>query len=234
MGALVGAVYAKGENLDYMKDLAINLGAKRLSFIADPALSKTGLISGRKINNMLKSIFGDMEFQNLEIPFACLATDIENGREVVIKQGLVREGVQASCSIPVILPPIKQDGRYLVDGGMVNPVPVDILKRMGADFVIAVNVTSLEVEDSSGLDGKRRKQKAPNMFGIAFQTVNIISSQRLKSCLAEADIVISPQLTNIGRGDFHRASECIYQGELAALEYEQEIKRLIKNECLSL
>jgi NTE family protein len=183
MGALVGAVYAKGEKFDKMKDLAIDLGAKRFSFLTDPALSKTGLISGRKINNMLRSIFDDIEFQNLEIPFACSATDIENGQEVVIKQGLVRDGVKASCSVPIILAPTKYEGRYLVDGGMVNPVPVDILKRMGANFVIAVNVVSLEAENPPEVNTGSVGSKAPNMLTIAFQTVNIISSQRLKSCL---------------------------------------------------
>jgi NTE family protein len=226
MGAFIGAVYAKGEDLDSMRTLANDLGAKRLSFLTEPTLSRTGLISGQKINNMLKSIFGDMEFKDLNIPFVCSATDIEKGREVVINQGLVREGVRASCSVPIILAPTKYKGRYLVDGALVNPVPVDLLKKMGADVVIAVNVVTPESENSQD-DVKRAKQKVPNIFNIAFQTVNIISSQKLISCMAEADITIKPHLIHIGRADFHRASECIYQGELAVMNDEQELKRLI-------
>ena len=225
MGSLVGAVYAKGEDIDTMKQMARELGEKRLSFLTEPTLSKSGLISGIKINNMLRSVFGDLQFQDLKIPFACSATDIENGHEVVIDRGLVREGVRASCTVPVILAPIKREGRYLVDGALVNPVPVDLLKKMGADIVIAVNVTLPESENRDNNTGKDR-HKSPNMLTIAFQTVNIIGSQRLISCMAEADITISPQINHIGRGDFHRAEELIYQGELAALACEQELKQL--------
>jgi NTE family protein len=227
MGALVGAIFAKGEDVDTMRTLATDLGAKRFSFLTEPTLSKTGLISGVKVDNMLKSIFGDMEFQDLDIPFACSATDIEEGREVVINRGLVREGVRASCSVPIIFAPAKHEGRYLVDGALVNPVPVDLLKKMGADIVIAVNVVSPESDNSHDDGVKKAGRKAPNIFSIAFQTVNIISSQRLISCMAEADITIRPQLTHIGRTDFHRVDECILQGELATLTFENELKNLI-------
>ena len=144
MGALVGAVYAQGKDIDLMRSLAIALGPKRFYFLADPALSKSGLIRGRKFSNMLRSIMGDIKFQDLEIPFACSTTDIESGQEVVIRQGLVREGVRASCSIPIVFTPTKLGNRYLVDGGLVNPVPMSILKGMGADFIIAVNVMPAE------------------------------------------------------------------------------------------
>jgi NTE family protein len=226
MGSLVAAVYAKGEDIDAMKKMARELGERKLSFLTEPTLSKTGLISGIKINNMLKSIFGDMQFNDLKIPFACSATDIESGREVVIDHGLVREGVRASCTVPIILAPIKLEGRYLVDGALVNPVPIDVLKKMGADIVIAVNVTLPEPENRNNSIGKS-KHKSPNILSIAFQTVNIISSQRLLACLEQADITISPQVNHIGRGDFQRADEIIYQGELAAFSCEKDIKNLI-------
>jgi NTE family protein len=227
MGALVGAIFAKGEEIDLMKDLANDLGAKRLSFLTEPTLSRTGLISGLKINNMLKSIFGDMDFQELKIPFACSATDIENGREVVIDRGQVREGVRASCTIPVILAPIKIEGRYLVDGALVNPLPADLLKKMGADIIIAVNVAPLEYDNFNNNDIKKDRRKNPNILSIAFQTVNIIASQRLLACMDHADIIISPQVNHISRGDFHRVDELIRQGELAALACEQDLKRII-------
>lgn len=92
IGSLVGAIYAGGKDIDQMRSLAMDLDPKRFSFLADPVLSKSGLIRGRKIKDMLRSIIGDIEFRDLKIPFACSATDIENGQEVVIKQGLVRDG----------------------------------------------------------------------------------------------------------------------------------------------
>ncbi len=226
MGALIGAVFAKGEDVDSMKELAAELGAKRFSFLADPALPAAGLISGRKIDSMLTSIFGDLEFPELDVPFVCSATDIESGEEVVINQGLVRTGVKASCSIPVILAPTRYDGRFLVDGALVNPVPVSLLKRMGADIVIGVNVVSAESGNSQGDSTKKSKQKAPNILSIAFQTVNIVSSQKLLACQAEADIVINPRVSHIGRGDFHRVDELVLEGERAVFTCEEELKRL--------
>jgi NTE family protein len=229
MGSLVGALYAGGKDIEQIRKLAIDWGPKRFSFLADPALPKSGFIRGRKIKDMLRATIGDMEFQDLEIPFACSATDIESGQEVVIRQGLVREGVRASCSIPVILTPTKWGGRYLVDGGLVNPVPVRILKEMGADFTIAVNVLPVVREKPPEASQERTEPKEPNIFAIIIQMVNIISSQRLKSSLVGADVIIEPQVPHISWGDFHCAPECILQGELAARDSVQEIKRRLVN-----
>jgi NTE family protein len=182
---------------------------------------------------MLRSIIGDIEFRDLEIPFACSATDIESGQEVVVKQGLVREGVRASCSIPVILTPTKLGDRYLVDGGLVDPVPVRVLKEMGADFIIAVSVIPAEQQKPSEGSQNNKGPKEPNILSIAMQTVNIISGQRLKTSLIGADVIIEPQVTHIGWGDFHRANECIYQGELAAQASMQEIRRLLADFSLN-
>ena len=102
IGALVGAVYAQKKDINSMKELAIELGSKRFKFLADPTWPKTGLVRGRKIGEKLKSIVGNVEFNDLKIPFACVATDIDSGEEVVIKQGLVWEGIRASSSIPML------------------------------------------------------------------------------------------------------------------------------------
>ncbi|MBL7125451.1 MAG: patatin-like phospholipase family protein, partial [Dehalococcoidales bacterium] len=87
MGALIGALYAQGKDVGLIKNLAIDLGSKRFALLADPALPKTGLIRGRKIEDTLRLIFGDIKFGDLGIPFACVATDVETGEEAVIKQG---------------------------------------------------------------------------------------------------------------------------------------------------
>ena len=225
MGSLVGALYAQGKDASELEKVAVYWGSKRFSLLADLALPKTSLVGGRKIDNMLKTIIGDIEFGDLKIPFACVATDIETGEEVVIKQGLVREGVRASGSIPVILTAVKRRGRYLVDGALVNPVPVSILREMGADFIIAVNVTPLVSERIHRLSEEGLEAKEPNIFTVIMQIIHIIGYQAVKSSLVGADVIIEPQVTHIGWFDFHRAPECILQGELAVQDSIPKIKK---------
>ncbi len=168
-GALIGALYAQGRTTNEIKSLIVDLGRKRLALLTDLALPKTGLIRGRKIEDTLRSIMSDIEFGDLKMPFACVATDIVTGEEVVIKQGLVWEGVRASVSIPVILAVARREGRYLVDGVLTNPVPVSVLREMGADFIIAVNA----IPDRS--KSLKPVSKKPNIFSVIMQTIHIVA-----------------------------------------------------------
>lgn len=227
-GALVGALYAAGKDVTLIKSLAIDLGSKRFDLLVDLALPRTGLIRGRRIEDMLRSIIGDIEFGDLRMPFTCVATDIVTGEEVVIRKGLVWEGVRASVSVPVILAVARWEGRYLVDGALVNPVPVSVLKEMGADYVIAVNVTPDVRERIHRVNEERLETKEPNIFNVLMQTVYIAGHQAVRSSLVGADVIIEPQVTHIGWGDFHRVQECILQGELAAQNSIPEIKRQLK------
>ncbi len=220
-GAAIGALYAQGKHASQIKDLAISI--KRMQFLSlvDLALPRSGFIEGTRIKNLLKSIIGDIKFSDLKIPLACVATDIRSGEEVVINNGSVLEGVRASISIPVIFTAVKWQDRYLVDGGLVNPVPVKTVREMGADFIIAVNVMP-----PMGVRNRRaRKSKQPGMFNVMLQSIYIATYSVAKSSLERADIVIEPQLTDIGYGDFGRVRDCISQGELAAQESIPKIKK---------
>jgi len=226
MGAMVGALYAQGRDAAEMDELARYWGSRWLSLLADPTLPRTGLVRGHKIDNMLKEIFGNVSFSDLKIPFACNATDIETGDEVIIKHGLVRKGVIASGSIPVILKPVKREGRYLVDGALANPVPVSILRDMGANFIIAVNtIPSVQARHKGdSVDQQGMMSREPNILSVVMQITHIVNYRGLKTSLTGADIIIEPQVTKIGWSDFHRASECILKGKLAAQAAISEIK----------
>ena len=230
-GAAVGALYAQGKDASQIKELALDLGWKKLAPLVDPSLPKTGFIKGKKIRNLLASIFGgDIKFSDLKVPLACVATDIDTGEEVVIDQGSVVEAIRASISIPAIFTVVKREGRYLVDGGLVNPVPVNVVKRMGADFIIAVNV----IPDVAGRAHRVDKEgaggfKEPNIIHIIMQSIYIGTYSLVKSSLKAANIVIEPRLAHIGYGDFHHARDCILQGELAAQASIPEIKRQIES-----
>ena len=220
-GAAVGALYAQGKPARRIKELALDTGWRRLVSLIDLTLPKGGFIEGTRIKNLLKSIMGDITFNELKIPLACVATDIRSGEEVVISDGSVLEGVRASISIPAIFTAVKRQDRYLVDGGLVNPVPVSTVRKMGAELVIAVNVIppmGVRIQPSA-------ESKAPGIFQAMLHSLYIATYSLVRSSLAEADIVIEPKLPHIGYGDFHRISDSISQGEIAAQGLIELIKQ---------
>ena len=218
VGAAIGALYARQKDVNRIKELVMELGSKRFAFLLDPAIPKTGLIRGRRIEDELRSIIGEIEFRDLRLPFACVATDINSGEEVVIDRGPVWQGIRASGSLPILFTVARWGERYLVDGGLVNPVPVSTLREMGADFIIAVNVLP-----ERGV----RETKEPNIFNIALQTLNIASYRIIKASLEGADVVIEPEVGHIAFTDFRRVEECIRRGKQATQNAIPEIKRHI-------
>jgi NTE family protein len=139
MGAIIGALYASGLSAGELKKMVIELDWKKIIRMTDIALPFNGLIQGKRITALLKSILKDKDFDQLKKEFACVATDLTTGEEVVMKQGSLIEAVRASISIPLVFTPVKADGRFLVDGGLVNVVPVSVCRDMGANFIIGVN-----------------------------------------------------------------------------------------------
>ncbi|MCK4463812.1 MAG: patatin-like phospholipase family protein, partial [Candidatus Omnitrophica bacterium] len=142
MGALIGACYAKEREIAYLEEIVQGTDWKQLARLVDPnlALLFKGIIHGKKVKELLRTIIGDIVFKDLKIPLAVVATDVNTGEEVIIKEGSVIEAVRASISIPAIFMPVKLKHRFLMDGGVVNPVPVSVVRDMGATFVIACNV----------------------------------------------------------------------------------------------
>ena len=218
VGAAIGALYARQKDVNRIKELVMELGSKRFAFLLDPAIPKTGLIRGRRIEDELRSIIGEIEFRDLRLPFACVATDINSGEEVVIDRGPVWQGIRASGSLPILFTVARWGERYLVDGGLVNPVPVSTLREMGADFIIAVNVLP-----ERGV----RETKEPNIFNVVMQIINISSYQIIKASLEGADVVIEPEVGHIAFTDFHRVEECILLGKQATQNAIPDIKRHI-------
>lgn len=218
IGALVGALHAMGKNADEILKTAREIGSRRFNYLVDLNIPKTGLIRGKKIEEKLKQLYGDTEFFDLLLPFKCVATDIDSGEEVIIDDGPVWEAVRASISLPVILAVAKCKDRFLVDGALVNPVPVDIVKDMGAGFVIAVNVIP---------DRSIRDATEPNIFDVVMQTLHIVGYYAVRESIARADIVIEPEVDGFALTDFHRVDECVAKGEKAALKAIPEIKRLL-------
>ncbi len=251
IGSVVGSLYATGASIDQLEEAALSMKKSTTLFLIDPALPHSGLISGSKIVEMLNDLaLEGKTFDDLKIPFEAVATDVESGVEVILNQGKVIDAVRASISIPGIFTPVKYQNYYLVDGGVVNPVPVNVVQRMGADIIFAVSLAKLkpyttpliisketdnpeEVEKSSILQQKIEQVKStfesPNIFEVIVQSIDIMQAKITGQCLERADVVIVPfGIKDINLLDFDKAESVIKGGMMAALLKMPEIKEAIK------
>ncbi|MCU7943771.1 MAG: patatin-like phospholipase RssA [Candidatus Thiodiazotropha sp. (ex Cardiolucina cf. quadrata)] len=139
IGALVGAAYA-ADKLDLLQSWTCSLTWKEIIRFLDPALVGGGLIQGDRLTEFINEYVKNLEFENLKRQLGVVATDLETGREIWFREGPVMEAVRASISLPGLFTPLQHQGRWLVDGGLANPVPISLCRAMGADIVIAVNL----------------------------------------------------------------------------------------------
>ncbi|HAV10055.1 MAG TPA: hypothetical protein DCX22_00305 [Dehalococcoidia bacterium] len=149
MGAVIGALYASGMTAGEIKKRAMEMDWRQMYRFADIAMPMRGFIQGNRVTSFLKKLLKEKNFSQLERKFACVATDIMTGEQVVMLKGSLVEAIRASISMPVIFTPVKRRGRYLVDGGLVNVVPVSVCRDLGADYVIGVNVIPVPHEELS-------------------------------------------------------------------------------------
>jgi NTE family protein len=203
IGSIMGAAYALGIPLKNIEKVALRTTWKDL---ADFVLSKTGFLEGRNLEKIIREVIENKGFEDLKMPLAVVATDIENGEEVVITSGDLVRSIRASCSIPGIFIPMRIDGRMLVDGGLRSTVPSEAAKRMGAAFVIAIDVGYCV-----------RKGKITNIFQVLFQSTQIIGNELNKHERRPSDVVIEVPLgEDMHQMAFDRAAEIISIGEKAA------------------
>jgi NTE family protein len=224
IGALIGALYSHKLDISEIKKQAKQLDAVGVTALVDLTLPRSGIIGGKRIFNFLHRLLGETQFTDLKLPLSCVATDIIRGDEIVLNEGSVLEAVRASISIPVIFSVLHRQGRYLVDGGLVNPVPVSVVKQMGADFVIAVDVTPDKIERANYLK-ENVERKPPNIFQILVQSIYITTYLSARQDTLGADAIIHPRLVHIAPNEFHRAGEAILGGEMAVIDSASEIKR---------
>ena len=230
MGAVIGACFSKEGDIATVEEIALKTNRRQLARLLDLNLAslRKGLIYGQRIEKLLYSLIGDVEFKDLKIPFATVATDASTGEEVVIREGSVIEAVRASISIPAIFVPVKVQGKFLVDGGIINPVPVDVLKGMGAKFIIAVNVLcEPQKRKPISLSQKGEVPEAPNIFNTLIQAIYIMEYEIIKSRILKADIIINPDVSHIQAFEFYRGEEAILEGYKATRNILPKLQGLI-------
>ena len=166
VGALVGAAFAAG-SLDQLEGWALSLDWKRMLKLMDFGL-RGGLIKGKRVREVFREQFVEREFSELDVPFAAVATDLHSGQEVWLREGKVSAAIGASIAVPGLFQPVAHEGRYLVDGSVVNPIPVSLCRAMGADIVLAVDLGSDLVGRYARDDDRAPTQTTPRGFMSRF------------------------------------------------------------------
>jgi len=224
IGAVIGAWLALGKPLAELEELCLSFNrSKAWSELVDIGNPRYSVLAGKKIKKFLQKIFGSKTFSNCKIPFAVVATDLANGQEVILRRGKLVEAILASVSVPGLLPPVKFGKKYLVDGGPANITPVSVVKEMGADLIIA---SDLSVQPSARFTAK------PNLFTTLTLSYTIIREQSIQYQLNQAKskacptILIRPAFTDIvDTFEFNQTANFIKFGEMAMRQKVSSVKR---------
>ncbi|WP_375576995.1 patatin-like phospholipase family protein [Paracidovorax oryzae] len=212
-GSVVGALYANGMNAFELQEKAVALDEAK---IRDLQLSSGGLVLGQKLEDYVNAQVRNQPIERLAKPFAAVATRLEDGERTVFTRGNTGQAVRASSSIPGVFQPVAIGKYHFVDGGVVSPVPVDAARQLGADIVVAVDISN-----------KARGQAPAGMLGTLGQSIAIMGQKLGQAELARADVVVRPQVLDIGAADFTQRASAILEGEKAALAAMPQIRERV-------
>ena len=202
-GAVVGALYAAGHDAFAMQKIGQQLDEK---IFADWTLGGRGLLKGEALQDFINQQVGKRPLEKLNKPFAAVATDLNNGERVVFRTGDTGLAVRASAAVPGVFLPAQFRGHHYVDGGLTSPVPVQAAREMGADIVIAVDISA-----------RPEGQPVDSMTAIIWQTTTIMGGMIGANELKGADVVIRPKLPYVKSWDFTARNDAMLEGERAAL-----------------
>jgi NTE family protein len=245
IGAFVGSAAAAGE-LAKLENWVTGLAWRDVVGLLDLGFNG-GILKGEKLIAFFEKQFVDRDFGALAVPFGCVATDLASGREVWLREGSVAAAVRASIALPGLFAPVLRDGRLLVDGGLVDPVPVSLCRAMGAEVVIAIDLGSnlagksleLPPAEPGWIDrlraslgrGGSSDDRLPSMATVLAASVNIMQTRIARSRLAgePAEVHIAPRLGHMGLLDYHRAEEAIAEGRAAVTRMLPAIEHALES-----
>lgn len=250
IGALVGAAYCLGK-LDALETWVRGMRWQDVAGYFDIHLSG-GLITGERLMDALAEMIGDADFNDCLTPFAAVATNLETGQERWLREGKVLDAVRASIALPILFSPVRHEDTWLVDGGLVNPLPISLCRAMGADRVIAVDLQGDALErqtlkaakpiQENTLLGRTRqamadwlgREEGPNMpsiLDVMSHSINIMALRISRSRMAgdPPDVLLMPRMPQIGLMDFHRAEEALQAGRQAVERGRAALHDLIED-----
>lgn len=215
-GSFAGAAFAAGMTIEEIVEMSRNVSWASISGLS---ASPRSLLTNAKMAKLIKKKFPVHTFEDMKIPFAAVACDLDTGKEVVFKdRGDVAIAVRASCAIPGVYSPIKHEGHFLVDGGIITPMPSETVKNMGADIIIAVDVLA---------SGSSYFTRPNTLLGVMLQSALTVIKAASEAQHYHADVVIIPEVAHLRPDQLGRLDEFIELGEKAALSKIDEIRRLI-------
>ena len=247
MGAIIGVVYALKKDISAIEKIAekyskisefnidLSFGEKerkgkpfflkkmsdflKKGYILNLELRRKYLNDGGEIRKIIGELIDDKTFEDTKIPFVAVAADLVRGEKVIISRGKLFDALLASSSIPGMFPPVILDRKILVDGGIVDVVPIEVAQSLGANFVIAVSVSHTI----------KKRFEFNNAVEILFRTDSITSAELRKLQLSFADVVITPKVGRFHWSDFSKPERCIREGEIAAQDTISELKKKLKS-----
>jgi NTE family protein len=260
VGAMIGASYLAG-NLDKLEEWVLKSNRSDVYRFFEIKFSQSGFVDVERMDKFIHDYVAgeDLEVGELDKPFVAVATCLTTGQEVWSREGNVAQWVRASMSLPGLFPPVRIDDKWLVDGGLVNPVPVTACRALGADIVIAVNLNAdivgkglkdkhvQSAEEEEGLLNALKQQakeyssslfssrpdstSQPGLLSVISSSINIFQDRITRSRLAgdPADIIMTPRLRDVGLLEFGKAAEAMKTGRECVAKALPEIRRLIES-----
>jgi len=218
VGSILGAAYASGAPLAQIMATCRTL---RFRDIARWHVSRLGLASNHRLADLIERVFVSQTFEQLRIPMAVVATNLNSGEAVIFSEGNMIDPIRASCAFPGIFEPVEIGTRWLVDGGLIAPVPTQAARNMGAKYVVGVSVGMPEGD----------RGKPTNIFQVVSRAVCAAQKHQLEMWERHADLIIRPDVHSLAWDDFHRADEAIEAGKIAAkIALPRILKLLAEND----
>ena len=214
MGSVVGAIYASGTPAKLLHQLAAQICTMDYRKIFDMTMPRKGLVRGARVEAIIRTLTGDRIIEDLKIPYAAVATCLEDCATRVFTTGKVTDAVRASLSIPGVFEPVMMDGKTYVDGGVLDRIPADVARDMGADFVIAVDV---------GYQGGGRTTPK-TIMDVLLSSYELMEWEVMRTRLVTADVVLAPDTSGMSLSSFNLVEEFIARGRLAALAAMEELE----------
>ena len=217
-GSVVGAMYAAGNTGFQLQKMALDMDEASISDWALPLFGKsTGVLKGEALQAYVNKSVNNLPMEKLKIPFGAVASDLKNGQPILFQRGNTGMAVRASSAVPGVFQPVTIGGHTYVDGGLVAPVPVRFARDMGADFVIAVNIST-----------QADVQATVSSLDVIMQTFSIMGQRINQYELKDADVVIAPSLGKMAGNDFAGRNQAILAGEQAAAQVMSQIKQKLE------